>query len=373
MEEFNIHWVLVDNGSLADIIYLPTFQQMKLSKEKLRPFTSPLISFTRDNVIPKGVVKLTIIAGTYPAQFSKEIDFLVVDCPSTYNVILGRPTLNKLKAATSTYYLKMKFPATHGVGEIRGDQILAREWYQAALASGENHTWMTDEPEPVPKPSEMPQKVEVVPRDSSKVLKIGLALSALEKTKITKFLRENQDVFAWKHEDMPGINREVIQHRLNVNPECKLVQQQWRIFLLECNKAIAKEVEKLLKAGFIREVFYPEWLANVVIIKKKNGKWRMCVDFIDLNKIMMDKEDQEKIVFITSRRLYCYKVMPFGLKNAGVTYQRLGNSWDSWYPNRGIKANVDKIKAIMEIKSPKTVKEVQSLKGKVAILNKFVS
>ena len=62
------------------------------------------------------------------------------------------------------------------------------------------------------------------------------------------------------------------------------MQQQWRIFALECNKVIAEEVEKLLKVGFIREVFYPEWLANVVIIKKNNSKWRMCVDFIDLNK-----------------------------------------------------------------------------------------
>ena len=135
---------------------------------------------------------------------------------------------------------------------------------------------MIDEPKPIPKPSEVPQEVEVIPRDPSKVLKIGLALSALEKTKMTKFLRENQDVFAWKHEDMLGINREVIQHRLNVNPKCKLMQQQWRIFALECNKVIAEEVEKLLKVGFIREVFYPEWLANVVIVKKNNGKWRMC-------------------------------------------------------------------------------------------------
>ena len=68
---------------------------MKLSKERLQPFTSSLVSFTGDRVIPKGVVKLTIITGTYPAQVSKEIDFLVVDCPSTYNIILGRPTLNK--------------------------------------------------------------------------------------------------------------------------------------------------------------------------------------------------------------------------------------------------------------------------------------
>ena len=89
MEEFNMHQVLIDNGSSVDIIYLPAFQQMKLNKERLRPFTSPLVSFIGDRVIPKGVVKLTIITSTYPAQVSKEIDFLVVDCPSTYNVILG--------------------------------------------------------------------------------------------------------------------------------------------------------------------------------------------------------------------------------------------------------------------------------------------
>lgn len=97
------------------------------------------------------------------------------------------------------------------------------------------------------------------------------------------FLRANQDVFAWKHEDMPGIDRKIIKHRLNVNP-CKLVQQQRRIFAPERNKAMTEEVEKLLEADFIREVFYPNWLANMVMVKKSNGKWRMCVDFTDLNK-----------------------------------------------------------------------------------------
>ena len=62
------------------------------------------------------------------------------------------------------------------------------------------------------------------------------------------------------------------------------MQQRRRIFVPECNKAIAKKVEKLLEAGFIKEVFYPKWLTNVVMVKKNNGKWRMCVDFIDLNK-----------------------------------------------------------------------------------------
>ena len=73
-----------------------------------------------------------------------------MDCPSTYNVIIGRPTLNCLKATTSTYYLKVKFPTAYGVGEIQGDQVLPRECYHAALASGENHKWTIDEDNSAP-------------------------------------------------------------------------------------------------------------------------------------------------------------------------------------------------------------------------------
>ena len=102
---------------------------MKLDKKRIKPFTSPLVSFTRDRIVPRGIITLTVIAGTYPAQVTKEIYFLIVDCPSTYNIILGRPALNRLKATTLTYYLKVKFPITHGEGEIRRDQLLARKCY----------------------------------------------------------------------------------------------------------------------------------------------------------------------------------------------------------------------------------------------------
>ena len=111
---------------------------MKLDKKKIKPFTSPLVSFTRDRIVSRGIVTLTVIAGTYLAQVTKESDFLIVDCPSTYNIILGRLALNRLRAIMSTYYLKVKFPTARRVGEIRGDQVLVRECYQAALASGEN-------------------------------------------------------------------------------------------------------------------------------------------------------------------------------------------------------------------------------------------
>ena len=108
-----------------------------------------MVSFIKDKVIPKDVVKLTIIARTYPTQVSKDIDFLMVDCPLTYNVILGRLALNKLEATTSTYYLKVKFLTVNDIREIKGDQVLAKECYQVALVSGKNHTWMIDEPKPI--------------------------------------------------------------------------------------------------------------------------------------------------------------------------------------------------------------------------------
>nr|XP_009757868.1 PREDICTED: uncharacterized protein LOC104210618 [Nicotiana sylvestris] len=158
---------------------------------------------------------------------------------------------------------------------------------------------------------------------------------------------------------MPGISKEIATHKLNVDPFYPSVRQIRRKFNSVINDAVREEVEKLLENGSIRESKYPQWVANMVMVKKKNEKWRMCVDFTDLNKaypkdlfplphidqlidttaghellsfldnyssynqILMEEEDQEKITFITHQGTYYYKVMPFGLKNAGATYQRL--------------------------------------------------
>ena len=95
IEGFNTRRILVDNGSSADIIYLPAFQQLKLDPKRLRPFESPLISFNGDKVYPRSIVTLIVTVGTQPRQLTLQLDFLVVNCPSSYNVIIGRPTLNK--------------------------------------------------------------------------------------------------------------------------------------------------------------------------------------------------------------------------------------------------------------------------------------
>ena len=153
----------------------------------------------------------------------------------------------------------------------------------------------------------------------------------------------------------------MITHRLNVSPSFKPIKQKRMSFTPERQKVINEEVGKLLQANAIREVEYPKWLANVVLIKKANGKWRLCIDFIDINRaypkdsfplpridlivdalvghellsfmdafsgynhISMDPSDQEKTSFVTRKGTYCYRVMPFRLKNAGATCQRLVN------------------------------------------------
>ena len=145
---------------------------MKLDPKCLGPFGSPLVSFNRDRIHPKGIISLP--AGTHPVQVIREVDFLIIECPLSSNVILGWPTLNRLKAIASTYCLKVIFPTPHEIGEICGDQFLAKKCYQVVLASKENHTWMVEE-EP-PKPMEETEDIKLVEGNPSKTTKVGKKL-----------------------------------------------------------------------------------------------------------------------------------------------------------------------------------------------------
>jgi hypothetical protein len=101
---------------------------------------------------------------------------------------------------------------------------------------------------------------------------------------LVDFLRANANIFAWSPLDMPGIPREVAEHSIDILPHSCAVQQRLRSFDEERHRAIGVELRKLLEAGFIKEVFHPTWLANPVLVKKKNGNWWMCVDYTRLNK-----------------------------------------------------------------------------------------
>ncbi|KAE8662571.1 No pollen germination related 2 [Hibiscus syriacus] len=191
-----------------------------------------------------------------------------------------------------------------------------------------------------------------------KEVKIGTTLTVQIKQELINLLQEFKDIFAWSYQDMPGLSTDIVIHKLPINPEYKPIQQKLRRMRPEMLLQIKEEVMKQINAGFLQASKYPEWVANIVPVPKKNGKVRMCVDYRDLNKaspkdsfplphidtlvdntaghawfsfmdgfsgynqIKMNPEDMEKTTFITMWGTFCYKVMPFGLKNAGATYQR---------------------------------------------------
>jgi len=210
-----------------------------------------------------------------------------------------------------------------------------------------------------------------------KTFKLGKTLDDETRDQIVRVISKHLDAFAWSASDMPGIDPDFLSHHLAMDPQVKPVRQRRRKFNEERRQAIKEETQKLLAAGHIKEVQYPEWLANVVLVKKSNGRWRMCVDFTDLNKaspkdsyplpnidalvdsaagckllsfldafsgynqIKMHPMDEEKTAFMTERSCYCYRLMPFGLKTAGAMYQRLMDKLFAPMLGRNVQAYVD--------------------------------
>ncbi|XP_074356524.1 uncharacterized protein LOC141696257 [Apium graveolens] len=116
-----------------------------------------------------------------------------------------------------------------------------------------------------------------------KKVKVGSGHEESFKERLVSFLREYKHVFAWNPRDMPGLHESIAMHNLDVNPNKKPVKQKRRNFAPERQRAIDEKVEKLFKAGINKKIKYPQWLANVVMVKKSNGKWRICVDYTDFN------------------------------------------------------------------------------------------
>ncbi|XP_056842923.1 uncharacterized protein LOC130495538 [Raphanus sativus] len=255
--------------------------------------------------------------------------------------------------------------------------------------------------------------------------------------KILEFLKQNLSTFAWTMSDMKGIDPAITTHELNVDPNFKPIRQKRRKLGPERSKAVAEEVERLLGAGSITEVRYPECyplpsIDRLVESTAGNEMLTFMDAFSGYNQILMHPDDREKTAFITDRGTYCYKVMPFGLKNAGATYQRLvnrmfaeqlGKTMEVYIDDmlvkslraddhlehlkecfailnkygmklnpakctfgvssgeflgyivtqRGIEANPKQISAVLNLPSPRNCREVQRLTGRIAALNRFIS
>ncbi|XP_077242568.1 uncharacterized protein LOC143883090 [Tasmannia lanceolata] len=319
----------------------------------------------------------------------------------------------------------MKFITPNGVGEGRGGQPQSRECYAMALR-GKNALEsllielldLRDEAQ-VNEPAEDLISIPLCESDSEKVIQIGFSLDSSTRQNLTQFLQDNTDVFAWAPADMPGIDPEISTHRLGVDPTCRPVKQKRRHFALERRQAIKEELSTPKDRSVDRR---HRWSQSSELHGRLFG----------YNQIRMYESDIPKTSFVTDQGTYCYRVMPFGLKNAGATYQRLvnklfkeqiGRNMEVYVDDmlvksrsakdhvsdlketfqvlkehnmklnptkctfgdgagkflgfmvsqRGIEANPEKIKALVELTPPKTIREVQRLTEMIAALGRFVS
>uniref|UniRef100_A0A2N9I3J5 Uncharacterized protein n=1 Tax=Fagus sylvatica TaxID=28930 RepID=A0A2N9I3J5_FAGSY len=410
--DFKVKRILIDPGSSAEIMYDSLFKGLGLEHKDLDRKVDPLYGFSGESVMPVGRVTVKVHAGT----ISTPTDFWVLNSYSPYNAILGRPWLHKMKAVPSTLHQRLRFPTPEGIMELQErveDEVLA----------------------PQKKCAEELIKHYMSASDQGRYFLLGASLSHELRDGLTALLMEYSDVFAWNPYEAPGVDPAFACHSLNVDPLIRPVVQKGRWISPLHQEAVCEEVNRLFEARAIREILYPTWLSNTVVVKKKNGKWRVCIDFTDLNKacpkdpfplpkidqlvdataghqrmsfldafqgyhqIAMNPVDEEKTAFITPRGIFCYKVMPFGLKNAGATYQRMITKMFSSQLGKTVEVYIDDMvvksiyaedhlgdlrlvfntieKAPPQVKRiqmpPRTVREVQKLTGMAATLNRFIS
>ncbi|KAK1399685.1 hypothetical protein POM88_009548 [Heracleum sosnowskyi] len=495
----NVHRVLVDNGSSCNILAYDTYQKMGLADKEMSPAYNDLYGFTGGPVQVVGCQvdsrECYSKALRTAEQASKHL--LLVDGGTTDDCykyleapMKNEPTRHVKESCNMIMIIQhpgeessTDIVFSSGVdtqNKVNDSDFEDAQAESSPKVSSQSRRMDTKVQVKIDLDPRMPESrettgaagdtlsIQVDATDSSKELKIGKQLEPETREALTHFLKSNLDVFAWCHSDMVGIDPRVMSHHLNIDPERVAVRQKRRAISGERALALKEEVDRLLEARLVRESFYPDWLANPVLVKKPNGKWRTCVDFTDLNKacpkdsfplpridqlvdattghallsfmdaysgynqIPMYEPDQEHTSFITDRGLYCYIGMPFGLLNAGATYQRLvnrmfkdqiGKTMEVYVDDmlvkskatgdhvlhlsemfnilrrfrmklnpqkcvfgvesgkflgfivnhRGIEANPAKIKALVEMRSPHNIKEVQSLTGRIAALNRFVS
>ncbi|GJZ56216.1 putative nucleotidyltransferase, ribonuclease H [Tanacetum coccineum] len=513
IEGFRVRRIHVDGGSSSEVMYEHCFRNLSYrTRSRLRESRIPLVGFSGEVSYPMGVIDLEVTMGECGKTRTVIMEFAVVKSPSPYNALLGRTGMRSLGAVASTIHSMMKFPTSNGIATISTTRETLRECRQIEEAQDlSRHARVTD-PTPMQTSSEVTNPrvslapVETRPRRPGKepmqlddtkerrqldkgrrlpksgveekivvndnypeqLVTIGGGLSAECRHALIHTLRKNVDIFAWTPADMTGIPRAITEHSLDTYPHIEPKAQKKRSLALDRRKVVTDEVNEWLKAGIVRRVRYPTWVANPVLVKKVDGSWRMCIDFKDLNKacpkdlyplpeidwkieslmgfqykcfldaykgyhqIQMTKKDEEKTAFHTEEGVFCYTKMPFGLKNAGATYQRLvdsafkeqiGVNLEAYVDDmviksrteqdiikdveqtfstlrrinmklnpkkcsfgmeegkflgyivtsEGIRANPEKAKAVMDMPSPKTLKQMQSLSGKLAALNRFLS
>nr|GEU36312.1 reverse transcriptase domain-containing protein [Tanacetum cinerariifolium] len=349
---------------------------------QLVPATTPLIGFSSEIIWLIGQIQLLVKIGDEEHSTLAWMNFVVVRLPSSHNGIITRPGVKKLQAVPSTAHRMLKLSVKGGFITLMSSKMISLEC--AMLFGLEGNLLIT-------------------------------------KQIVEERIKRNLDIFSWNPADMTGVPRYIAKHRLNVREGCSPVRHKKRGQATDKNQAIQKEVRKLVDVGIMKDVHYHDWLSNPVRVKKHDDSWRMCVGFKDLNKAcpkdgypltkidwkmeslnaratyqrLVDKAFPKKIgrnlevyvddlviksrtedeivrdieeTFKTLRKINMKlnpKKCTFGVEEGTFLGYKVNT--------RGLKVCSDKVNVVLSLPSPKCLKDVQNLNGKLASLNRFLS
>ncbi|RDY06982.1 Retrovirus-related Pol polyprotein from transposon 17.6, partial [Mucuna pruriens] len=411
--KYKVERVLIDQGSSANKLYWSAYMKMGLKPIDMEPCIGKLYRF----VEIRGAVELETTFGKGKHTQTILILYMVVDVEASYNIIMGRSTLNKLGTIVSTYHLCLKYPVGKEVGRVWTDHRVARRCYEDSLKIG---SWLAnrsdvnvldldldprcDDDRERPLPAEELKEINISPDPTHKT-KIETTLMQEDESRLVSFLRENRDMFAWSPVDMLGIDTEFICHRLSISLGFRPVAQRQKQLGEEKRRVVKEETKKLLAVvphlvgecsdgqEGQREVAHVHRLPSIDrLVDGASGS--VLLSFMDVSP-----QDETKIAFIIDAGAYCYKIFE-GLigddvevyvddmvvkseiavdhyKALGRVFQVLRKHRVKLNPEkcsfgvqtrkflgfmlteRGIEANLEKLQSIINMRSPETVKEVQ--------------
>ncbi|GJV81964.1 reverse transcriptase domain-containing protein [Tanacetum coccineum] len=309
-----VHRVYIDGGASSEVLYEHCFVKLRKEiRDQMVPATTHLIGFSRETISPLGQIALLVkIDGTVTLQSSRVI---LMEC-----AMISGPSIQP--------------PAVNQVLEEKINIAIHPEYPEQTVA-------------------------------------IGSTLTEKGHKELCSLLKQNLDIFSWKPADMTGVPRSIAKHRLNIRKECSPARQKKRGQAPERNKAIQEEVEKLVDAGIMKEVHYHSWLSNPVMVKKHDGTWRILKNAGSTYQRLVDKAFQRQIghnleVYVDDLVIKS-RMEEEIIRDITETFKTL------WQINMKLRACPDKADTVLSLPSPRCIKDVHKLNGKLASLNRFLS
>jgi hypothetical protein len=269
---WDLHKVLVDNGSQADIIFLHAFDRMGISHNLLKPSDNAVYGFGGKGTFLVGKIELPLSFGVAPNARSEQVTFDIVDMVYLYNAIMGRGSINKFEAAIHELYLRMKIPGPQGVITVYGNQQTACNIERDFVPGQRNVHCLTAQREvfegtrPVADEKVKAQLqsnngTKAIPHDPAtpkQTIVISEDVTSRDEEKLISCLSRNKDVFAWSALDLVRVSRTIIEHGLGIDPSVRPKKQRLRKMSNEKTEAAKAEVHHLLEANFIEPIAYPK-------------------------------------------------------------------------------------------------------------------